>query len=88
MPLAYVLDEHLRPRRHGEDRGRAGRVPARRRRDPGLEMTPAPEVDPDDASYDARMMAWADRMARAVEADIVTATQVERAWRRGVNGAA
>jgi hypothetical protein len=43
-----------------------------------------PEVEPEDRLYDARMRAWADRLAVAVEAKIVTRDEARRAWQREV----
>ena len=42
----------------------------------------APDVDPDDDRYEAAMSAWADRLATAVVAEIITRTQATRAWSR------
>jgi hypothetical protein len=45
---------------------------------------PPPDVDPNDARYEDRMKAWAERLARAVEAEIVTRDKALTAWRRAV----
>lgn len=41
-----------------------------------------PDVDPDDATYDNVMRGWADRLNRAVDADIITLEQGKRALDR------
>jgi hypothetical protein len=46
-----------------------------------LTLTP-PDVDPDDATYDARMAAWAERLRRAIEAGIVTTAEADDAINR------
>ena len=45
-----------------------------------LTLTPPDNTDPDDQRYDGIMQAWADRLETAVEAEIITAHQAERAW--------
>lgn len=48
----------------------------------------APEVDRDDARYDAVMKAWAGRLRVAVEAGIVSEHDADRAWQQAVRHAA
>lgn len=48
-----------------------------------LVLTP-PDVDPDDRNRDARLAAWAERLARAVEVDLITEAQARRALDRVV----
>ena len=48
-----------------------------------LALTP-PDVDPDDRSLAERMDAWAQRMATAVQAEIITEDQARAAWNREV----
>jgi len=43
-----------------------------------LTLTP-PDVDPDDTLYDTRMAAWGERVARAVDAGIVTPEAAQKA---------
>jgi hypothetical protein len=47
-------------------------------------LTP-PDVDPAERNYDDRMKAWAARLARAVEAELVTREQALTAWHREVD---
>ena len=47
-----------------------------------------PDVDPDDARYEPAMKAWAQRMATAVKAGVVTRDQANAVWRRAVARAA
>lgn len=42
----------------------------------------APDVDPEDIAFDGATRGWADRLAVAVEAELITREQAERAWRR------
>ena len=42
----------------------------------------APDCDPADARWAGAMEAWRGRLRRAVEAELITATQAERAWDR------
>ena len=44
----------------------------------------APEVDPADARYDTAMKAWAQRVANAVKAGVITRDQANAVWRRAV----
>lgn len=48
-----------------------------------LTLTP-PDVDPDDRTYDAVLRGWADRLAVAARAGVITVGQAERAWGREV----
>ena len=41
----------------------------------------APEVDPDDETYDDRMWAWAQRLKNAVDTDLITRDEAERKYR-------
>lgn len=41
-----------------------------------------PDVDPDDRLYDTRMQAWAERLARGVDAEIITDIEATQAWKR------
>lgn len=52
-----------------------------RRRQAELVLEP-PDIDPDDATYVTRMTSWAQRMARAVEAEHITRKAADIAWRR------
>lgn len=47
-----------------------------------------PDIDPDDARYDNTMTAWAQRLAVAVRAGLVTEQQARRVWDRTNNRAA
>jgi hypothetical protein len=47
-------------------------------------MTPP---DPDDLHYEERMRAWAERLARAVDAGVVRRERAVAAWRREVGRA-
>lgn len=42
----------------------------------------APDVDPDDITYDGVMRGWAERLAVAVEAGLITRQKAETAWKR------
>jgi hypothetical protein len=42
----------------------------------------APDVDVEDERYDNAFDAWAERLAVAVKAEIITDTQADLAWRR------
>jgi hypothetical protein len=44
-------------------------------------LTP-PDVDRDDRGYESRMRAWADRLASAVRAEIITESQARAVWDR------
>ena len=46
----------------------------------------APSVDPEDMTVDARFEGWRRRLAVAVEADLITSTKAESAWRRAIDG--
>jgi len=48
-----------------------------------LTLTP-PDHDPDDRNRPDALKAWAQRLAVAVEAGLVTRQQAERAWKRAV----
>ena len=48
-----------------------------------LVLTP-PDVDPDDATLEARYNAWRVRLDVAVQAGIISATRAENAWRTAV----
>lgn len=50
-------------------------------------LTP-PAVDPDDITRPARVITWAQRMAQAVKAGIITRQQAEAAYRREVGRSA
>lgn len=39
-----------------------------------------PDIDPDDSRYLTAMNAWAERLARAVAADLITDTEARNAW--------
>ena len=47
-----------------------------------------PDIDAKHQSYDTVMMAWGERLKRAVDAGVLTRTQAQAAWRRGVGHAA
>jgi hypothetical protein len=47
-----------------------------------------PDTNPDDTTYEARMRAWADRMAIGVKAGLITTRQAETAWARATKVAA
>ena len=44
----------------------------------------APDVDPDDGTYEARMNAWGEQLERATQSGIVTAEQAGKTWERAV----
>jgi hypothetical protein len=44
--------------------------------------TTPPDVDRDDRNYGRRMRAWAERLARAVDAGVITEADADRAWKR------
>jgi hypothetical protein len=46
-----------------------------------LLLTP-PDVDPDDARYEGRLDAWAERMDVGVEARLISRAQADTAWKR------
>ena len=48
-----------------------------------LTLTP-PDIDPDDEHYADTMRTWAQRLARAVESELVTRTQADAAWKRAI----
>lgn len=48
-----------------------------------LVLTP-PDIDPQDATFDGVMQGWAERLAVAVEAELITRHQAETAWGRAV----
>lgn len=52
-----------------------------------LVLTP-PDVDPDDAGYEDRMLGWAERLKVAVDAELITTDQAAVAWRRARQGQA
>ena len=43
-----------------------------------------PDTNPDDETHPDTMRAWAERLAIAVQAELVTAGQAERAWKRAI----
>lgn len=43
-----------------------------------------PDIDPDDRNHDNVMLAWAQRLKRGVEAELVTQMQASNAWERTV----
>ena len=45
----------------------------------------APDVDPDDVTLNARFEGWRKRLSIAVEAELISATKAENAWRRAVD---
>ena len=45
-----------------------------------------PDIDPDDATYEAVVGAWIDRLTIAVEAGLITTTQARIAWERANRG--
>jgi hypothetical protein len=51
-----------------------------------LTLTP-PEIDADDERYVGAMEAWAERLAVAVDAEIITEAQADRAWQRAPHAA-
>lgn len=48
----------------------------------------APDADPDDETYGARMAGWADRLVTGIQAGIIDQRQAETAWARTVRRAA
>jgi len=44
-----------------------------------------PEIDPDHGEADTVMMAWGERLQRAVTAGVLSRHEAERAWRRAVH---
>jgi len=44
-----------------------------------------PEIDPDHHDADTVLMAWGERLRRAVDAGVLTRSQAEIVWRRAVN---
>jgi hypothetical protein len=46
-----------------------------------------PDTDPDDRNHEDRMRAWAERLARAVDAGLVTRERALSVWHREVNDA-
>jgi hypothetical protein len=48
----------------------------------------APDIDPADERYDGAMEAWAERLAVAVDAEIITEAQADQAWQRAPQDAA
>lgn len=55
---------------------------ARQRRQQAELVLKPPDIDTNDASYQAALLAWIDRLVTAVKADIITRQQAERALRR------
>ena len=49
-----------------------------------LTLTP-PDVDPDDALWATRIMAWNERLDVAVTAGVITERQARTAWRKATN---
>lgn len=47
-----------------------------------------PEIDHDDAGFAKALDAWAERLERAVDADVIERWQADRAWRQEVARAA
>ena len=57
-----------------------------RQRDHQAELVLQPsDVDPDDVTMPARFEGWRRRLAVAVEAELISATKAENAWRRAVD---
>ncbi len=50
-------------------------------------LTP-PDIDPDDRNRDGRLKAWAERLARAVAAELITEAQARMVLKREVRHAA
>lgn len=46
-----------------------------------------PDTARDDTTHETRMLAWGQRMKRAVDAGIITTDQARRAWRRATRKA-
>lgn len=66
----------------GDECGWCAEALERQRQWHAEQMLQAPEVDPDDIRYDGVMQGWAERLAVAVGAELITRQQAERAWKR------
>ena len=47
-------------------------------------LTKEPDVDPADARYEAIMLAWGERLRRAVEAGVLDKSKAAAVWRKAV----